>query len=75
MADVERVIRQSEKKLLRDVALFDVYEGKGLPEGKKSYAVTITLRDDEKTLNDNVTDAVMSKIIAALRKQLGAELR
>ena len=75
MADVERVIRQSDKKLLRDVALFDVYEGKGLPEGKKSYAVTITLRDDEKTLSDNVTDAVMNKIIAALRKQLGAELR
>lgn len=75
MADVERVIRQTEKKLLRDVALFDVYEGKGLPEGKKSYAVTLTLRDDEKTLNDNVTDAVMNKVIAALRKQLGAELR
>ena len=75
MADVERVVRQSDKKLLRDVALFDVYEGKGLPEGKKSYAITMTLRDDEKTLNDKAVDAVMNKIIANLKKQLGAELR
>ncbi len=75
MADIERVVRQSERKLLRGVALFDVYEGKGLPEGKKSYAITITLRDDEKTLNDNTTDAVMNKIIANLKKQLGVELR
>ena len=75
MADIECVVRQSERKLLRNVTLFDVYEGKGLPEGKKSYAITITLRDDEKTLNDNTTDAVMNKVIANLKKQLGAELR
>ncbi len=75
MADIERIVRSSERKLLRDVALFDVYEGKGLPEGKKSYAIAITLRDDEKTLNDNTTDAVMNKIITNLKKQLGAELR
>ena len=75
MADVERVVRSSDRKLLRDVALFDVYEGKGLPEGKKSYAVSITLLDDEKTLNDRAVDAVMDKVIANLRRQLGAELR
>ncbi|MCM1032789.1 MAG: phenylalanine--tRNA ligase subunit beta [Odoribacter sp.] len=75
MADIDRIVRQSERKLLRDVTLFDVYEGKGLPQGKKSYAITITLRDDEKTLTDHTTDAVMAKIIANLRKQLGAELR
>ena len=75
MADVERVVRSADRKLLRSVALFDVYEGKGLPEGKKSYAITMTLRDDEKTLNDKAVDAVMNKVIAALQKQLGAELR
>jgi len=75
MADIERVVRQSERKLLRDVTLFDVYEGKGLPAGKKSYAITMLLRDDEKTLQDKAIDAVMAKIIANLQKQLGAELR
>ena len=75
MADIERVVRQSERRLLRDVTLFDVYEGKGLPAGKKSYAISIVLRDDEKTLQDKTTDAVMAKIIANLQKQLGAELR
>lgn len=75
MARIEDIVRRSERKLLRDVALFDVYEGKGLPEGKKSYAITITLRDDEKTLNDHVTDSIMNKIIANLKRELGAELR
>ncbi|MDE6301539.1 MAG: phenylalanine--tRNA ligase subunit beta [Muribaculaceae bacterium] len=75
MAQIDDVVRRSDRKLLRSVALFDVYEGKGLPEDKKSYAITITLRDDEKTLNDKAVDAVMSKVIANLRKQLGAELR
>ncbi|MDE6334395.1 MAG: phenylalanine--tRNA ligase subunit beta, partial [Muribaculaceae bacterium] len=56
MADIERVVRSADRKLLRTVALFDVYEGKGLPEGKKSYAITMTLRDDEKTLNDKAVD-------------------
>lgn len=75
MADVERVVRSSDRKLLRDVVLFDVYEGKGLPEGKKSYAISITLLDEEKTLQDKAVDAVMEKVIANLRRQLGAELR
>ena len=68
-------MRSADRKLLRSVALFDVYEGKGLPEGKKSYAISMTLRDDEKTLNDKAVDAVMNKVIASLQKQLGAELR
>lgn len=75
MAKVEEVIRNSEKRLLRDVSLFDVYEGKNLPAGKKSYAVTMTLIDNEKTLNDKQIDAVMKKITENLNKQLGAELR
>ncbi|MBD5251512.1 MAG: phenylalanine--tRNA ligase subunit beta [Bacteroides sp.] len=72
---VQEVVRQAERKLLREVTLFDVYEGDNLPAGKKSYAISMTLRDDEKTLNDKQIEAVMNKIISALTKQLGAELR
>ena len=75
MERVEAVIRSSERKLLKDVSLFDVYEGDKLPEGKKSYAITLTLQDDEKTLQDKQIEAVMSKVITNLTKQLGAELR
>ena len=55
--------------------LFDVYEGKKLPEGKKSYAFAIYMQDETKTMNDKQTDAIMQKIVAALQKQLGASLR
>lgn len=72
---VEATVRESERRLLRDITLFDVYEGKNLPEGKKSYAIAITLQDDEKTLQDKQIEAVMSKIIGNLTKKLGAELR
>lgn len=75
MADIEKVVKDSEKKILRDVTLFDVYDGDKLPEGKKSYAITLTLRDDEKTLQDKYIDNVMNRIIANLRNRLGAELR
>ena len=75
MADVERVVAESERRLLRSVSLFDVYEGKNLPQGKKSYAITILLQDDEKTLQDKYIDQVMNKIINNLKAKLGAELR
>ena len=75
MAQVEAVVRESDRKLLKDVTLFDVYEGEHLPEGKKSYAISMTLRDDEKTLQDKHIDAVMNKVIANVKKRLGAELR
>ncbi|HBN63763.1 MAG TPA: phenylalanine--tRNA ligase subunit beta, partial [Porphyromonadaceae bacterium] len=72
---VEAIVRESERRLLRSVTLFDVYEGKNLPEGKKSYAIAITLQDDEKTLQDKQIEAVMNKVIGNLTKKLGAELR
>jgi len=75
MAQVETVVRESERRLLKDVTLFDVYEGDKLPKGKKSYAISLTLRDDEKTLQDKHIDAVMNKVIANLKKRLSAELR
>lgn len=75
MQEIEQVVRESERKLLRGVALFDVYEGDKLPEGKKSYAINITLRDDEQTLTDKQIDASMNRIIANLQKRVGAQLR
>ncbi len=74
-SEVEKIAFQSEKKLLKSVNLFDVYEGKNLPAGKKSYAVNFTLLDETKTLNDKAIDKVMNKIIQNLTKQLNAELR
>ena len=67
--------KATEKKLLKSVALFDVYEGKNLPAGKKSYAVNFILQDEQKTLNDKQIDAIMNKLIANLKKNLDAELR
>ncbi len=75
MEQVEAVVRESERRLLKGITLFDVYEGKNLPEGKKSYAIAITLQDDEKTLQDKQIEAVMSKIVANLQKRLYASLR
>ncbi len=75
MDQVEATVRESERRLLKDVSLFDVYEGKNLPEGKKSYAIALTLQDDEKTLQDKQIEAVMNKVITNLTKKLGAELR
>jgi phenylalanyl-tRNA synthetase beta chain len=74
-AQIEQIARQTEKKLLKKVELFDVYEGKNLPEGKKSYAVNFVLQDSEKTMNDKAIDAIMNKLINNLKKQLNAELR
>lgn len=74
-ADIERVVRSTEKRLLKSVSLFDVYEGKNLEAGKKSYAISLVLQDDEKTLTDKQIDAVMSKIITNLQRQLDAKLR
>ena len=74
-AEIERIARNTEKKLLKSVELFDVYEGKNLPAGKKSYAVNFILQDSEKTLNDKAIDAIMKKLITNITKQLGAELR
>lgn len=73
--EIERIALATEKKLLKRVELFDVYEGKNLEAGKKSYAVTFILQDETKTMNDKQTEAIMSKIIAQLEKQLGAVLR
>ena len=73
--DIRRVVEQSEKKLLKSMTLFDVYEGKNLPAGKKSYAISLILQDNEKTMQDKQIDAIMQKIIRNLETQVGAQLR
>lgn len=74
-AEVENIAYACEKKLLKKVELFDVYEGEKLEAGKKSYAVAFTLQDDSKTMNDKQTEAVMGKIVAQLEKRLNANIR
>ena len=74
-AAIEQLARKADKKILRAVNLFDVYEGKNLPEGKKSYAVSFTFQDAEQTLKDEQVDKIMEQIRGSLEKELGAELR
>jgi phenylalanyl-tRNA synthetase beta chain len=74
-AEVKKTALESERKLLKDVVLFDVYEGANLLVGKKSYAVSFFLQDADKTLNDKQIDAIMQKIRKALEERLGATLR
>jgi phenylalanyl-tRNA synthetase beta chain len=66
---------QSEKSLLKDINLFDVYQGKNLPEGKKSYALSFTIQDHSKTLTDGQIDKIMSKLQKNFETELGASLR
>lgn len=73
--EIEKIARESERKLLKDICLFDVYEGKNLPAGKKSYAVSFYLQDENKTLNDKQIDGIMTKIRSNLEQKLNAQLR
>ena len=72
---VYKIARQTEKSLLKNILLFDVYTGSNLPEGKKSYAVSFTLQDHSKTLTDEQIDKVMLKLQKNLASELGATLR
>ncbi len=74
-AEIEGIARKVDKKILQNISLFDVYEGKNLPEGKKSYAVSFIFQDAEQTLKDTQVDGVMNAIKVELEKQLNAELR
>ena len=73
--EIEKIAYGTEKKLLKEVRLFDVYEGKNLPAGKKSYAVNFILQDESRTMGDKQIDAIMQKLIQNLTNQLHAELR
>lgn len=72
---IQRVAEQTEKNLLKNVSVFDVYVGKNLGEGKKSYSVSFTLQDETQTLTDKVIDATMDRLITRFEKELGALIR
>ncbi|MEG0038515.1 MAG: phenylalanine--tRNA ligase subunit beta [Bacteroides sp.] len=74
-AEIEKIAYDTEKKLLKEVELFDVYEGKNLEAGKKSYAVSFLLQDETQTLTDKVIDKIMSKLVKNLEEKLNAKLR
>ncbi len=74
-AEIEEIARAADKKILKEVGLFDVYEGDKLEAGKKSYAVSFKFQDAEKTLKDQQVDVVMEKIRTSLESKLGAQLR
>ena len=74
-SEIEEIARGCDKKILKEVGLFDVYEGNNLEAGKKSYAVSFKFQDAEQTLKDNQVDAIMEKIRTSLESKLGAQLR
>lgn len=74
-AEIEKLAYETERKLLKSVNLFDVYEGKNLPEGKKSYAVSFTLQNEEKTLTDKEINKTMDRLIGAYKGKLQADIR
>ena len=74
-AQIEKIAYESERKILKKVNLFDVYEGKNLDAGKKSYAVSFILQDETKTLTDSQIDTIMKKLQNNFETKLGAKLR
>jgi phenylalanyl-tRNA synthetase beta chain len=74
-SSVFNIAVQTEKSLLKSINLFDVYEGKNLPEGKKSYALSFIIQDTTKTLTDTQIDKIMGKLQSNFEKELGAQLR
>jgi phenylalanyl-tRNA synthetase beta chain len=72
---LKKIAGQAEQRLLKKVDIFDVYEGDKLPAGKKSYALSFILMDEEKTLQDQIIDGVMDKLIKSYEKEVGAEIR
>jgi phenylalanyl-tRNA synthetase beta chain len=74
-SEIEQLARAIDKKILKEVGLFDVYEGKNLPEGQKSYAVSFHFQDDQQTLRDEQVDGLMKRIRERLESELGAQIR
>jgi phenylalanyl-tRNA synthetase beta chain len=74
-SELEKLAYNIERKILRAVSLFDVYEGDRIPEGKKSYAISFILRDNEKTLTDKVIENTMEKIQKGFEEKFGATIR
>ncbi len=73
--DILRTAQNVDKKLIAGVTVFDVYEGKGIEDGKKSIAIAVTIQPREKTMTDQEIDAVAAKIVAEVNKKTGGVLR
>ena len=73
--EVRRLVEKTEKKLVKEVTVFDVYEAEGIPDGKKAYALAFTLLDETKTLTDEEIEKTMNKLMAEFEKKLGAVIR
>ena len=73
--DLARAAQNADKKLITDVGVFDIYEGKGIDPGKKSIAIAVTLQPREKTMTDQEIDAVAGKVVAEVTKRTGGTLR
>lgn len=73
--DVRNLIMQTEKRLIKEIGIFDVYEGENIPKGKKAYALSFTLQDEKKTLTDEEIDGTMQRLITAFEKKLNAVIR
>jgi phenylalanyl-tRNA synthetase beta chain len=74
-SEVETVARKHSNHLVKDINVFDIYEGENLEEGKKAYALSFTLQDPEKTLTDKVIDKTMKRLMMVFEKELGAVIR
>lgn len=72
---IRKLAFETERKLLKSVNLFDVYQGKNIPEGKKSYAISYILQDESKTLTDEQIDRTMKRLIDVYVRELGAQIR
>lgn len=74
-SELQELVTRQGGKLIKKISLFDVYEGKNVDKGKKSYAISLLLQDEESTLTDKQVDKVMNKVIIALENEIGATLR
>ena len=74
-SEIQKIAFKNERKLLKEVNLFDVYEGKNIDENKKSYSISFIMQNVNETMTDKQIESIMNKIQAALNKELGAELR
>jgi phenylalanyl-tRNA synthetase beta chain len=73
--EIRNLIMDTEKRLIKNIGVFDVYEGENIPKGKKAYALSFTLQDETKTLTDDEIERTMQRLIAAFEQKLGAVIR
>jgi phenylalanyl-tRNA synthetase beta chain len=73
--EIRNLVMNTEKRLIKNIVVFDVYEGENIPKGKKAYALSFTLLDDNKTLTDEEIDKTMTRLMNAFEQKLGAVIR